>query len=575
MSQTFIGRADRVIDAVDEFGDVIRALHAGLDDGEFVAAEPGHEIGLADAAAEADGDGFQQLVADHVPERVVDALEFVDVDIEHRQLPLGRCVGQFALELFVEQGAVRQVRQRVVMGEVGDAFLGATLFGDVFMGPHPAAVRQRLVNDLDRASVRRRDDHRIAMRDVAQHPRHILVDVAGERSGLLSMSDHIAETAARLDDFGRQAVEVEIALVADDEALGGIEQQQALRHVVDGGVEPLLFQRQPLPRRTVLLRELANDQKQQGHNRQHGQAGHRDQDDDLLAPVFQRRGSRRRRDDYDRKFSQRARGDHPVLAVHRTGQAGRGMGKLEYPLLAGRTVLEILADQLGDMGITGEQRAVAMVHGNGGAVSERHRGEKILEMGGFDAAADDAEELAVRPRDLARDHRRPHPGDAAVDRFDQHGRRLRAGLEVPEVGPVGDVDGRSGPCDRRIDQPAIRIDDVDAADIGQRVHLGLEHQMDVLGGHPAPVILHRRDPAGPHEGDQVLLDHFEVFELLIEVAGQQQYGVFQLTLAVAQRALAEIAGHDGGADGDRGDQQHATHDQPADRVATKDRRDPE
>ena len=70
------------------------------------------------------GDRFQQFVADHVSERVVDALEFVDVDVEHGQLPVRRDVGQFAPEPFAEQRAVRQIGQRVVMGEVGDAFLG-------------------------------------------------------------------------------------------------------------------------------------------------------------------------------------------------------------------------------------------------------------------------------------------------------------------------------------------------------------------------------------------------------------------------------------------------------------------
>ena len=97
--------------------------------------------------------------------------------------------------------------------------------------------------------------------------------------------------------------------------------------------------------------------------------------------------------------------------------------------------------------------------------------------------------------------------------------------------------------------------------------------MDFLAGHPALVVFRRRDPAGPHEADQVLLDASEILELLVEMAGQQQHGVFQLALAVAQRALAEIAGHDGRADRDRGDQQHAAQDQPADRAAAKERLD--
>ena len=80
-------------------------------------------------------------------------------------------------------------------------------------------------------------------------------------------------------------------------------------------------------------------------------------------------------------------------------------------------------------------------------------------------------------------------------------------------------------------------------------------------------------PVDAHEVDQVLLHDLEVLELLVEMAGQQQHGVFQLALAVAQRAFAEIAGHDGGADRDRRDQEDAAEDQPADRAAAKDGRD--
>ena len=43
------------------------------------------------------------------------------------------------------------------------------------------------------------------------------------------------------------------------------------------------------------------------------------------------------------------------------------MGELEHLLLDGRTALEVLADHLGDMRIAGEQRAVAMMHGDGRA----------------------------------------------------------------------------------------------------------------------------------------------------------------------------------------------------------------
>ena len=181
MAEALIGRADRLEDAADEHHHVVGIRDAGLDDGELVAAEPGHEIGFPHAAGEAGGDRFQQRVADHVAERIVDALELVDVDVEHGQLAFRRDLGQFPLEPLVEQRAVRQVGQRIVMGEVGDAFLGAAAFGDVFMGRQPAAVGHRLVDDLDRAPVGRRDDHGVAPGDVAQHRVDVAVDVADER----------------------------------------------------------------------------------------------------------------------------------------------------------------------------------------------------------------------------------------------------------------------------------------------------------------------------------------------------------------------------------------------------------
>ncbi len=52
--------------------------------------------------------------------------------------------------------------------------------------------------------------------------------------------------AAGFDHVGREPEHIDILLVADHETARGIEQQQALRHVVDGGVEML-----------ALFRELA------------------------------------------------------------------------------------------------------------------------------------------------------------------------------------------------------------------------------------------------------------------------------------------------------------------------------
>ncbi len=42
-------------------------------------------------------------------ERIVDALEFVDVDVEHRQLRARSHASQFLFQLLVKQRTVRQV----------------------------------------------------------------------------------------------------------------------------------------------------------------------------------------------------------------------------------------------------------------------------------------------------------------------------------------------------------------------------------------------------------------------------------------------------------------------------------
>ena len=90
--------------------------------------------------AETSGDGFQQLIADQVPERIVDAFEFVDVDVEHRQLLAGNNASQLSLQLFVEQRPVRQVGQRIVVRKVRDPLLDAPALGDILQGRDPSTT---------------------------------------------------------------------------------------------------------------------------------------------------------------------------------------------------------------------------------------------------------------------------------------------------------------------------------------------------------------------------------------------------------------------------------------------------
>ena len=76
-----------------------------------------------------DGDAAQQLVADRVAERVVDALEVVEVDEHHGDLVRAARLERLAHALG-EQGAVGEPGQRVVVGLMGELVLQVAQLGD-------------------------------------------------------------------------------------------------------------------------------------------------------------------------------------------------------------------------------------------------------------------------------------------------------------------------------------------------------------------------------------------------------------------------------------------------------------
>ena len=84
-------------------------------DGELVASEPGRDVAGAQALLNAAAELGEDPVADVVAPAVVDALEVVDVD-EQQRSPLLRLLADrnHVLQLLVEEGAVREVRQGVV-----------------------------------------------------------------------------------------------------------------------------------------------------------------------------------------------------------------------------------------------------------------------------------------------------------------------------------------------------------------------------------------------------------------------------------------------------------------------------
>ncbi len=235
-----IGLADPCDDLLRERGRVSGIRDRSLDDDEFVAAHPGDGVGLAHQCAQAIGDDLEQLVAGGMTEGVVHRLELIEVEVMHGHHLLAVEVGEGLLEPFVQQHAVGEIGQRIVVGHVLDLDLGLALLGDVFMGGDPAEIGHRAMPDLVGLAVPQLDDAVLGFvgyRNVGA-PAQIFVARHGRKaSDFEAKVDDFRQRRAGADLAGRNVVHLDIAVVAHDQLVVGVEEAQALRHVVDRGVE--------------------------------------------------------------------------------------------------------------------------------------------------------------------------------------------------------------------------------------------------------------------------------------------------------------------------------------------------
>ena len=170
-----------------------------------------------------------------MPERVVDALEAIEVEAEHgKALPTSQAQKRL-LQLLAEQRAVGEVGQCVMARKVRDLLLLAAAVGDVLVQRHPAAAFERLGGDRDDAVIAELDRHgpgvtgirRVGLPIRGVVPRTVLLPVIPER----------AVHRPRAGQMVRQPVHRGELPVADQQARLGIEHAQAQRHVVDRRVE--------------------------------------------------------------------------------------------------------------------------------------------------------------------------------------------------------------------------------------------------------------------------------------------------------------------------------------------------
>jgi hypothetical protein len=164
--------------------------------GELVAAEPRHRVGLAQTAAKTHAHDRQQPVAGDVPEAIVDRFEAVQVEHHHRGDALVAAgPGQRPLEAIVEQRAVGEAGQLVVLRQAAEALrLLAAVQGIADRALEQRGVDAALVEVIGGAELHRlqvelevappgqHDDRRIAA--TARRRPHDLQPVA-VRQGLL------------------------------------------------------------------------------------------------------------------------------------------------------------------------------------------------------------------------------------------------------------------------------------------------------------------------------------------------------------------------------------------------------
>ncbi|MNU96316.1 hypothetical protein D3C71_863480 [compost metagenome] len=135
--------AHRFDQAVGQLAHVFLLADVGQHHGELVAAQPGQRVLLAQHLGQALGEQAQQFVAAGVAQRIVHALEVVQVQAQHGGAAVGGAVLQRLEQLFTKQPAVGHAGQRVVVRHVAHLRVGGVFVGDV-VGDQERVARARV-----------------------------------------------------------------------------------------------------------------------------------------------------------------------------------------------------------------------------------------------------------------------------------------------------------------------------------------------------------------------------------------------------------------------------------------------
>ncbi|GGI20939.1 hypothetical protein GCM10010987_11880 [Bradyrhizobium guangdongense] len=182
------------------------------------------------------GDLAEQRIAGLMTKSVVDRLELVEVAQKHGEgrvhPPVPR---QRLFDPILEQVAVCESRQAVIVGELLDPVLGCLALRDVLMHRNPAAVLAPTVGNVDDPAVGECQRIRRVFRrgKTALQIAQIFTEV---RHGIL-MRKHLVEVHPEVNIVSWKAVHIEPLTIECDQAIIAVEHAQPLRQVAQGILE--------------------------------------------------------------------------------------------------------------------------------------------------------------------------------------------------------------------------------------------------------------------------------------------------------------------------------------------------
>jgi len=117
--------------------------------------------------------------------------------------------------------------------------LGTLQVSDIVVRRHPSATGDRMVLGTDEAAGTRlyQPGRNLTSLDAVEDGLRMLFGIFDQQSDLFAMPQQLDQRAARLHDIAREAVKIDVARIASDDARGRIKQTDALRDVVENGGE--------------------------------------------------------------------------------------------------------------------------------------------------------------------------------------------------------------------------------------------------------------------------------------------------------------------------------------------------